>query len=342
MKVRSTVLAVGQYVGRWVSWVEQNKAGLAACGSAVGAIYNGIVNGADAMTLALAVGTLIGLATHLTSTPLSNPKTAQGVPLIPSSLAQNVTVTSDAPVSVQVSGTPVTVKTTDNRLALLPAPHPSGKRTGAVITHDRRDYKPGRLKAKTADVSGAWRTILAALKVMLLNDRLGDCTIAAFLKLVAILLTIAGRPIPRDLLTDATALRLYEQWDGYVAGQQDTDQGGDPREVLKAGQKIGIDGVKVGTFAAVPTGDLAAIRAALRAHGALYSALYLPDDYDRMGFRWIVQRGNKPDPNEGHAVVVVMFGGKFFALTWGGVATVSPSFLTGYFAQHFAVDGLAA
>lgn len=336
----SVVRAVFDYLHRWYAWVEANKVGLASVGTAVGAVYNGVENGADGLTLVLAVAAVFGALTHLTSTPLSNPKTAQGVPLVPATPALTTMIhytgTSGSSYSVPMTLTP------PDRLSLLPAPHPSGKRTGAVITHDRRDYKPGRLKAKTADVSGAWHTILAALKVMLLNDRLGDCTIAAFLKLVAILLTIAGRPIPRDLLTDATALRLYEQWDGYVAGQQNTDQGGDPREVLKAGQKIGVDGVKVGMFAAVPTDDLAAIKAALRAHGALYSALYLPDDYDRMGFRWIVQRGNKPDPNEGHAVVVVMFGGKFFALTWGGVATVSPSFLTGYFAQHFAVDGLAA
>lgn len=234
-------------------------------------------------------------------------------------------------------GAPLTASA---KLQLLPAPHPSRKRTGAVITTDHHDYTPDRLTPKPKDVSGAWHTILAALKIMLLNDRLGDCTIAAYLKLVMILCAITGRPIPK--FTDADALHLYEQWDGYIAGRQSTDLGGDPREVLKMGQTEGIGGIRLGTFASIPAGSLPAIRAALRAHGALYSALYLPDDYDRIGFRWVVQPHDPPDPNEGHAVVVVMFAGKFFALTWGGLATVSPGFLTRYFVQHFAVDGLAA
>lgn len=332
MSVRSTVLAAGQYIGRWASWVEQNKAGLAACGSAIGAIYNGIVNGADAMTLALAVGTLIGLATHLSSTPLSNPKTAQGVPLIPATPAVTLQLVSEH--GPETASLPAGA----DRLSLLPPPHPSGKRTGALITRDHRDYTPDRLTSKPKDVSAVWRQ--TKNWPLLLNATLGDCTIAGLLHLLTILTAIAGRPAPA--WSDADALRLYEQWAGYRPGVKSTDTGADPRQILLDAQKIGVDGLKIGSFASVPTASLTAIKAALRAHGALYSALYLPDDYDRMGFRWIVQRSYRPDPNEGHAVVVVMFAGRFYAITWGGLATVSEGFLLEYFVQHFAVEGLTA
>ncbi len=234
------------------------------------------------------------------------------------------------------------VSSRPSRLDLLPDPHPTGKRTGAVIRHDERDFTPDRLTPSASDVSRLWQTIRAALCVMLLNDRLGDCTIAALLKLYAILLTIAGQPIPDNLLTDATALEFYEKIDGYRLGVPSTDRGGDLQTVLTYAQKTGVNGVKLGLFASIPTGNLAKIKATLRAKGALYSALDLPDDYAELGFRWVFHRGDPPDASEGHCVVLVMLAGRFFALTWGGVATVSQEFLTTYFVQHFAIDGLAA
>lgn len=73
---------------------------------------------------------------------------------------------------------------------------------------------------------------------MMLNDELGDCTIAAIYHLIQ----LWSFHVSDAMLTepDALVLKMYEKIDGYVAGDPSTDQGGIMQHVMKYWMRKGV------------------------------------------------------------------------------------------------------
>lgn len=117
-----------RYLAAAYAWVEGNKVALGAVGAAAGAVVRLVTTGADAGTLVLAVVALFAALTHLTVTPVSNPKTASGVPLVPATAGiptlapATTTVLADLP---QIAGYALA----DVSPAPTPTPAKAAKRT---------------------------------------------------------------------------------------------------------------------------------------------------------------------------------------------------------------------
>jgi hypothetical protein len=87
---------------------------------------------------------------------------------------------------------------------------------------------------------------------MMLNDRLGCCTIAAVGHAVQ---TWTANALGRELtVPDSAILNYYQQWDGYNPAAPATDQGGVELDVLNHWRKQGFNGESLDAFAAVDVG----------------------------------------------------------------------------------------
>ena len=87
---------------------------------------------------------------------------------------------------------------------------------------------------------------------MMLNDRLGCCTIAAVGHAVQ---TWTANAIGRELtVPDSAILACYEKWDGYNPTDPSTDLGGVELDVLKAWRQQGFTGQTLDAFVAIDLG----------------------------------------------------------------------------------------
>ncbi len=73
----------------------------------------------------------------------------------------------------------------------------------------------------------------------MLNDQLGDCTIASVGHAIQIVTLQTGSMITPP---DASLLRYYQQWAGYQPGNPNSDQGAYEDDVLNAWQRDSFDG----------------------------------------------------------------------------------------------------
>ena len=102
--------------------------------------------------------------------------------------------------------------------------------------HDSRTlqfaaYGSGLVAPPTAD----WSKTTGQLGMML-NDQLGDCTIAAVAHQIQTWSGANGSPA---IAPDDVVLGYYSKWDGYVQGDPSTDNGGVELDVLKAWRQQG-------------------------------------------------------------------------------------------------------
>ena len=80
------------------------------------------------------------------------------------------------------------------------------------------------------------------------NDKVGDCTCAAFANALAVWCANTGREFN---VTTADVLAMYSAVSGYIPGDETTDTGCDPLDVLNYLRKTGLAGHKIGAFLAV-------------------------------------------------------------------------------------------
>lgn len=83
---------------------------------------------------------------------------------------------------------------------------------------------------------------------MMLNDDLGDCTIATPGHLIQGWTAAAGKMVT---VPDSAIEAAYCKWDGYVVGNPSTDQGGDILTVLQDWQDQTLDGNQITAHAEV-------------------------------------------------------------------------------------------
>ena len=107
----------------------------------------------------------------------------------------------------------------------------------------------------------------------MLNDKLGDCTIAGAAHAVQVWTANTGRMVT---VPDDTIERYYEKWDGYVPGKPGTDTGGIELDVLNDWQKQGFDGNPLMAFADPKHANLVEVRQSIALFGGVYIGLSLP------------------------------------------------------------------
>ena len=108
---------------------------------------------------------------------------------------------------------------------------------------------------------------------MMMNDTLGDCTIAGVGHAVQVWTANTGGIVT---VPDSTIETYYENWDGYVPGNPSTDTGGIELDVLTDWQKQGFDGHALMAFADPKFTNLVEIRQSIALFGGVYIGLCLP------------------------------------------------------------------
>lgn len=202
------------------------------------------------------------------------------------------------------------------------------------VRHDARTLRLGAylLPQLPAPPARADWTRAQAAWGMMLNDQLGDCTIAGCAHAVQLWSAHTGA---EATLADATVEQYYEQWDGYnPADAEHTDNGGVELDVLKLWRKQGLDGHRLLAFADPRVTSLVEIRQSIALFGGVYIGLDLPVTAQKQEL-WDVVSGGGADAEKGswggHCVFVGAYDENgFTCVTWGVLKTMTVAFWQAY------------
>lgn len=178
---------------------------------------------------------------------------------------------------------------------------------------------------------------------MMLNDSLGDCTIAALGHAIQIWTTNTSAELT---LPDATILNGYQQFCGYNPADPTTDQGGFALDVLKDFKSQGLGGQTIIGFMAANPANTRELKQAIYLFGGVYIGLNLPISAQSQAVWDVVPddgTGNTvPGSWGGHAVFVPAYGGTNKVLTdatcitWGGLQKMTRAFWVKYVDECYA------
>ena len=159
---------------------------------------------------------------------------------------------------------------------------------------------------------------------MMLNDKLGCCTIAGVAHAIQVWSMNAGT---ETTLPDSTVLNYYEKWDGYVVGDPNTDEGGIELDVLNNWRKQGFSGHSLLAFADPDVKNINEVKQSISLFGGSSIGLQVPqsvmDSNDDPTISWDVT-GDDSDCG-GHCVYAVSYDantvgviswGKVYKMTW--------------------------
>jgi hypothetical protein len=170
-----------------------------------------------------------------------------------------------------------------------------------------------------------WATGMPADTGYLLNDQLGDCTIAGILHARQVWTFNATGTMA--VVSDAEALWAYESWAGYVNGDPNTDNGADEQTILTDWFKQGIrlNGGSsiprdhISAFIEVDPRNLSDVRRVIYEAGVCYIGFNVPSSLENSTPPqvWDVVQG-QTNIVGGHAVVLTGYDGTTFdLLSWG-------------------------
>jgi hypothetical protein len=173
---------------------------------------------------------------------------------------------------------------------------------------------------------------------MMLNDKLGDCTIAAAAHAVQVWSVNTSTEVT---VPDTQVLDYYKQWDGYDPSDPSTDHGGVELDVLTNWQKGAFDKHKLIAFADPAYTNLDEIRQAINLFGGVYIGLSLPLTAQTQTVWDVVHDGGagaKPGSWGGHAVFVPKYEASgFTCITWGELKTMTVAFWNKYVDEAHAL-----
>jgi len=164
----------------------------------------------------------------------------------------------------------------------------------------------------------------------MLNDSLGDCTIAG----IGHALQIWSSNIGSELtVPDATILKYYELWDGYNPSDPSTDHGGIELDVLNQWKRNTFDGHKLDAFGYVNPANLDHVRLSIWLFGGVYIGVSLPVSAQSQEI-WDVVEGQQGVPGSwgGHCVFVPKYqsGKSLTCITWGQPKEMTEAFWLAY------------
>ncbi len=224
-------------------------------------------------------------------------------------------------------------------LSTLPAGAPtitpwgSRKLGRKAIKTDSRTLKLGKYLTPCLTpppLSADWTKGISSWGVML-NDTLGDCTIAGCGHAVQVWTANTGNEIT---LPNTTIEKYYEKWDGYKPGDPSTDTGGIELDVLNNWKKHSFARHKLMAFADPKPSDLTEIRQAIALFGGVYIGLALPITAQNQDVWDVVPNGGadaQPGSWGGHCVFVPKYDEKgFTCITWGAPKIMTLAFWNAY------------
>ena len=175
---------------------------------------------------------------------------------------------------------------------------------------------------------------------MMMNDTLGDCTIAGVGHAIQVWSANNGgiQTVP-----DGTIEQMYSQWDGYVVGDPSTDNGGIELDVLNDWQKQGFAGHKLVAFADPLVSNLTQIQQSIALFGGVYIGVSLPITAQTQDV-WDVVPGASAKTKKGswggHCVFVPQYDQNgFTCITWGQLKTMTTAFWKKYVDEAHALLG---
>ena len=164
---------------------------------------------------------------------------------------------------------------------------------------------------------------------MMLNDTLGDCTIAGCGHAVQVWsLANVGLELT---VSDSDILAAYEAWDGYVNGDASTDNGGIELDVLNDWKKNGLAGHALLAFADPAVANLTEIRQTIALFGGCYIGMEVPNFImDSIPQVWDVTTDDG-GIDGGHCVFVAGYDAESFTfISWGTVYKMTTAFWAKY------------
>ena len=179
---------------------------------------------------------------------------------------------------------------------------------------------------------------------MMLNDRLGDCTCAAYYHARQIWSVNASKEITEG---DNDVLALYENACGYDPKKPSTDQGGIEQNVLKyllnTGALVGTgtDHHKITAFFEVDPRNINDIKTTINDCGVCYIGFNVPENI--MPASGKIPSTWKVDPKHntsigGHAVVLVGYNKTGpLLISWGKLYRMTWEFFTTYTDEAYAI-----
>ena len=181
---------------------------------------------------------------------------------------------------------------------------------------------------------------------MMLNDKLGDCTIAGCGHAEQVWSLNSSKEIT---VTDQAILTAYEQWDGYNPNDPSSDQGGIELEVLKNWRKLGLAGHQLRAFAEVDVSNTKELQQAITLFGCAYIGVALPiTAQNQLVWDVVNDHGSgDADPGSwgGHCVILPKYaaarlcGTRYWCITWGGLKEMTDSFVRKYVDEAYALFG---
>jgi len=175
---------------------------------------------------------------------------------------------------------------------------------------------------------------------VMLNDKLGDCTIAGVAHAIQVWSANLGKEITVD---DNTVLSYYENWDGYNPADPSTDSGGIELDVLNDWHKQGFSSHNLVAFAASTVSNLVQIRQSITLFGGVYIGMGLPITAQTQDVWDVVPKGGanaKKGSWGGHCVFVPKYDEHgFTCITWGGLKTMTLAFWKKYCDEAYALLG---
>lgn len=166
---------------------------------------------------------------------------------------------------------------------------------------------------------------------VMLNDKLGDCTIAGVAHAVQVWSACTGGELTA---LDSTVLNYYEKWDGYNPTDPTTDNGGIELDVLNNWHNDGFDGHTLLAFADPKYTNLDEIRQSIALFGGVYIGLSLPITAQNQDVWDVVPNGGanaRKGSWGGHCVFVPKYDQKSFTcITWGKPKTMTLAFWKKY------------
>jgi hypothetical protein len=199
-----------------------------------------------------------------------------------------------------------------------------------AVVRDSRTFKLAKYLNKavlpTPPVSVDWTKGTQSWGMML-NDQLGDCTIAGAAHAIQVW-TQANESMVT--LPDSVIESFYETWDGYRPNDPDSDQGGIELNVLKQWRNGGMDGHKLDAFADADVQDINEVKLAIYLFGGLYIGFDVPNNMDETpGAIWDIA-GAGPISG-GHCVHVAGYDTNYvYVISWGSVYKMTWAFWLKY------------
>lgn len=171
---------------------------------------------------------------------------------------------------------------------------------------------------------------------MMLNDKLGDCTIAGAGHLIKLWSANIGNEI---VVPDNDILTAYEAVSGYNPSNGTNDNGAYELDVLNYWRKNGIGGQKISAFVSIDTTNFDYVKWAIMLFGGAYVGLALPKSAEYQQ-TWQVISGPDAEPGSwgGHCVPLVGYDSQYVeCITWGGIMKMTWEFWLKYGDEAYAI-----